>query len=245
MTRTAGLEGILGVLLVASAAGAASYSGSLSYTPPPPADGVMVYAGGRDWPEYSITMSWTVIDEDNTYPLFPWKYSYAFTVAGTKGAISHLILETTEGLAVNDFAGLTGATLDPENPIGMQETGSPYLPEPVYGIRFNPPSSEQMSMTWSFFSNRAPVWGDFYVRDGLPQGQPNVAWNTGFTTPNDVDPTDGPANGSVSYHILRPDGVSGPPIPEPFTMATALLAIAGFGLYVRRHTRKPGAAGPG
>ncbi len=30
------------------------------------------------------------------------------------------------------------------------------------------------------------------------------------------------------------------PVPEPVTMMTALLAIGGFGLYIRRHTRKPG-----
>jgi hypothetical protein len=44
------------------------------------------------------------------------------------------------------------------------------------------------------------------------------------------------------FAIVIP-GSSVPPVPEPFTMATAFLAIGSFGMYIRKHTRK-GLPGP-
>lgn len=49
-----------------------------------------------------------------------------------------------------------------------------------------------------------------------------------------------PAN--QDFAVVIP-GSALPPVPEPFTMATAFLAIGSFGMYIRKHTRK-GLPGP-
>jgi hypothetical protein len=49
-----------------------------------------------------------------------------------------------------------------------------------------------------------PVWGDFYAKSGNAGSGFVAIWNAGFTA-SDIDPTAGPANGSLDYHILVPD----------------------------------------
>ena len=114
-------------------------------------------------------------------------------------------------------------------------SGNQDMPENVYGMRFNPLSGGVTDWTFSFFSNRLPVWGDFYARCGGFQGGINKAYNynmdglnveRGFISP-DVDPVAGPSDGSVDFHILRPDSV----VPEP---ATAVLLVLGSLLVLRK-----------
>jgi hypothetical protein len=122
------------------------------------------------------------------------------------------------------------------------------MPEDIIGIRFNPPEgTSPFSMTWSFWTNRAPVWGDFFAKDGGS----NVGYNYnkdaydvehGFldldnnnTVRDDPDPAVAPSNGSVDSHILRPDSL----VPEP--CALGMLATVAAGLMIcllrrRRHT---------
>jgi hypothetical protein len=199
------------------------YTGSLQYTPPfPPdsGDGLNVQSEDDNWPTYNVSISWTVTNEDTSHPGYPWKYTYTFGHDGNKSGISHIIIEASTNFASTDLEGVTGATFDSVKTQTVQ-SGNTGMPEDVYGIRFNPTSSGQYSMTWTFWSTRAPVWGDFYVKDGGT----NYAYNynntggviNGFVI-GDVDPTAPPANGSVDYHILRPDAV-----PEPMTLGMILL----------------------
>jgi len=160
-----------------------------------------------------------VTNEDDSYPEYPWKYTYTFSHDGDGAALSHLVIEVSDNFTTDDIAGLTGMGLDS---IKLHKTGSgnPNMPENFYGIKFNPVGDGQTSLTWSFYSNRVPVWGDFFAKDGKTGGVNNVAYNynntdgveTGFLDPNgnndvrdDPDPTAPPSSGSVDYHILRPD----------------------------------------
>ena len=213
------------------AANADTHTGSLTYsppTPPDPADALQVE--GTFWPDYTATMTWTVTDEDNSYDGFPWKYTYNFQLTSDgklQGGVSHLIIECSEGMGVGDITGLTGEAVLASSPINLQlvTSGNPGMPEDMWGIRFNPIASDEFDMTWSFWSNRVPYWGDFYVKDGGS----NIAYNynetveLGFLSP-DVDPGTPRGSSPVGlYHILRP----GAPVPEPGTLV--LLITAGLG----------------
>ena len=235
------------ILGCAAAVNADVYSGSLAYSSPAPFDSddeLAVIGQPTQWPSYNVTMHWTVTDEDTSFPSFPWKYTYTFSHDGSQAGFSHIIIETSDGFTEDDITGLTGASVAS---IGLQNvsSGNPHMPENVTGIRFNPLSSGLFSMTWSFWSDRAPVWGDFYARcGGGPVGDlVNSAYNyneddlgveRGFLDPNDdnsllddVDPVAMPSNGSVDFHILRPDSV----VPEP---STPVLLLMGVGLLLRR-----------
>ena len=223
-------------------ANAATYSGSLQYTaplPPGPDDGMYVIGVPNEWGDYNIAMEWTVTDEDPYNASYPWKYTYTFDLdyAGQHdgwGAISHIIIEGSEGILTDDIVGVTGAIVDG---VGYQAVnyGFDDMPEDMWGINFDPPTGDDyFEMTWSFWSNRVPVWGDFYARCGGGPGGEDIYNMTGevekgFLDPNgiddvldDIDPTDPPSNGSIDYHILRPDSY----IPEPMTVS--LLALGGL-----------------
>jgi len=232
-TRTA--VAILAVLALGASAGAATYSGSLQYTPGPPpdsGDGLYVDGPAGQWTTYTVTFSWTVTDGHMTYLGYEWKYEYRMQVSGTQYAFSHLIIETPTDFTSAQIHGLSGATMDS---IALQQTslGNPGMPENVFGIKFDPFGS-LLDWSWSFYSLE-PMWGDFYTRCGGKQGGINHAYNynltgsvaNGFLSP-DTDPAVGPSNGSVDYHVLVPT-------PEPASIA--LLATGAALLLARRRRR--------
>ncbi|MDO8587101.1 MAG: hypothetical protein Q7T82_08690 [Armatimonadota bacterium] len=229
---------------------AVSYSGSLTYSPgPPPDSGDGLYVGipGLQWVNYNVSISWTVTNDD---PISgnPWKYTYTFGHDGTQAGISHVIIEGSEGISASDIAGLTGATLYSTG-IQYANPGTPGMPEDLYGLRFNPLAEGQFGMTWSFWSDRAPVWGDFYARCGGKMGGINRVYNynntggveNGFLDPNgddalldDIDPAGPASNGSLDFHILRPDSV----VPEPSGLLALLCGAVGLGGIITRSRRR-------
>lgn len=230
MTR-AFIPGVMLVLIVAAVQPclAVSYTGTLSTSPPNNVElgGTGFWMTDTD-PVTSIT--WTVTQQTEGY----WYYQYEFVVQ--RANVSHFILEVSDGFDVNnplDFWGLTGSGIDPAKVgVGVYNPGSgnPYMPDDIYGIKFD--ETTATTVKFDFYSWRSPVWGDFYAKCGAVGGTQNTAWNAGFTT-NDTDPSDPPANGSVGYHILRPNDYD-PMIPEPGTLALVGLGLAGIALWTRR-----------
>lgn len=221
---------------------ATTYNGSLSYlTFSDPTNALTVAGPENQWQSYNISLSWQVSDEEPGAPAsHPWKYSYAISFVNPsggalQGAVSHMLLETSTSFTQSDFTGLAGA-----NFAGLgsqiQASGNPGLPDAVYGMRLDP-LEESFELAWSFYSNRDPVWGDFYAKCGGKNGQ-NTIYNSGFTM-SDLDPAAGPSDGSVGFHILRPDStMSPPPVPEPLTISALGVAAAGLVGYMRRRSRK-------
>ena len=150
-----------------------------------------------------------------------WEYGYTFTVP-TKG-ISHLIIEVSPDTTQNDFS--AGAGEWDIYSSTSHGNSNPGMPGEMTGLKINVTVDDVYELYFSFTSPRAPVWGDFYAKDGKDGQPPNqiwvTAWNVGFGNP-DTDPTVGPHDGSEQYHILRPDTVT---VPEP-----GILILLGIGI---------------
>ncbi|MBI2842042.1 MAG: PEP-CTERM sorting domain-containing protein [Armatimonadetes bacterium] len=198
---------------------AGAFTGSLSS----PAGSGITGTGAGWWP---VTFSWIVTQN----PDGSWNYNYTFT--STTKSVSHMIIEVSPEFTLADIiegsfqvhqGSVETVSVDEYLPGGGDNPG---MPDPVYGIKFDATSG--LTLQLSFDSYRAPVWGDFYAKDGKTGSEMNTAYNVGFTSP-DTDPLDPPSDGSVGFHILRPDTI----IPEPSSLAALGAALPFIGLLRR------------
>lgn len=218
------LQLILAIIFTASMAGmaqAVTYTGSLNAG----TNGGIVATDG--WDGSSTILSWTVQDVGSQGGFLLWQYDYNFTVPSKN--ISHVIIEVSPNAQDSDFTILSGISQWVQNYDG-QGNSNPNIPETMRGIKFGP---DGLDYSFSFTTTRAPVWGDFYAKDGKSDGTFVTAWNAGFTA-SDTDPTVPPSNGSVSYSILRPN--TAVIVPEPVSSILFIIGAAtlGFRRYLRR-----------
>lgn len=177
---------------------------------------------GPTWLEWSVTQN-----PDNS-----WHYNYLF--GHPDGETSHFILEVSPTFTENDIFDETGDFGVIEIALFDIGPSNPGIPGPIYGIKFD--EGWGTVTGFSFNSWRAPMWGDFYARDGqappdsdspsdayaalrttpAPEDEWNAAWNVGFLDP---DPTAPVGDGAYMGHLLVPDTDGPPPpVPEPSTM---------------------------
>ena len=84
---------------------------------------------------------------------------------------------------------------------------------------------ESTTLTVSFDSDRAPVWGDFYAKNGTDtEGTDIYLYNSGFSI---ADPLVPAASGSEQNHLLVPDTVA-VPAPGAVFLGSVGLSLAGY-----------------
>lgn len=226
-------------------AASVSYIGKLAYTGP--ADGVL-FVTGFNWLSSTTpaALSWKV---DNITTPGQWHYEYTLSVpdkGGQAADIQRVIIEASNGSSGPAFtiANLSSPTSSPANWIQSIKVGlhspsdNPNLPRNLYGIEFTTVNIDPKLLTISFDTDRAPVWGDFYARSYVVNGDFCALYNYGLFKTPETDPSDAPCNGSILSHVLVPDSTSiGPAVvPAP---AALLLSVVGVPLagWLRRNRR--------
>jgi hypothetical protein len=176
--------------------------------------------GGVDantpWDNDNFTISWD-ISQSGVY----WTYNYTVDIADVAGQIkevSHFILEVTN----NDgpFNIYDGSDSPLEGPAIYSGTSSdPGLPNAFYGVKFDFGSSGGQ-VVYTIITDRAPVWGVFYAKDGVNSTGDHI-----YAYANALNYSDFMTNESLTMNdfIVRPDGVT--VVPEPSSVA-----LLGIGL---------------
>ncbi len=211
------------------------FIGTMSYTPPD--DPATLTMQGSQWNNQSdfIDISWSVYQNPGNELLtatsqpsgYDWYYEYVITVEAFTPQT--FLLEVGQGATTDDFANFLVQKSNPGNndvntntALGtFTDATISNLPQATYGLQFSGMGGSVRNntadvTTISFWSTKAPGWGDFFTNCG---GGGNRAWNIGFTDPS---PTAAAADGSLSGHLLTP-------IPEPgafsFLFLSALIIV--------------------
>ncbi|MFU8848744.1 MAG: hypothetical protein ACNA77_08515 [Opitutales bacterium] len=207
------------------------FIGKMCYNPPD--DPVSLTMQGSNWNTQSdfIDISWSVYQNPGTglttattQPSgYDWYYEYVITVNAFTPQT--FLLEVGQGAATGDFSNFlvqksnpgSNNTVNTNTALGtFTDVTITNLPQATYGLQFSDMGGAERSntadvTTISFWSTKAPGWGDFFTNCG---GGGNRAWNIGFTDPS---PTAAAADGSLSGHLLTP-------IPEPGAFSLMLLS---------------------
>jgi hypothetical protein len=163
-------------------------------------------------------------------------YEYDYSVTVPRKNISHIIIGVSQppaGTYYQFWQGTVDNHTTALTPNLYTDTSNgqsnPNLPTPpgLYGIKF-PENSTSASIT--FFSYNAPVWQDFYAKDGKDGGVKVTAWNTGFGATN--------ASPYASNYIIGPDSTGGGFVPVPVPPGVWLLGSGLLGLGAWSRIRK-------
>lgn len=154
-----------------------------------------------NWSTSGTWLSWEITAMEGDL----WHYEYVWHTDGAD--LSHIIIEVTEGAPGSDFwdweyaySGVQEG--DPTFGWFGPDQGSSNLgmPGSIYGFVLNT-TEDTPIFGFEFTTWRAPVWGDFYAKDGKhnsggPDAGFTYAYNVGFSL----------EDGNDGLHIARPNG---------------------------------------
>lgn len=178
----------------------------------------------------SGTIEWTI-----TQVIGGFEYTYKLTGFVGPPAVSHFAIDLSDD-AIDDPNIVTSAEVDGQTiASGLIEFGD--VEGITGGVKFDVGAGEDNpNVTYSFVSNRAPVWGDVSIEAGQGNGNGNsthfLVQNTGFGDQTRSDPT---------AYIARPNGIaitghSGAVVPLPAAVwaGLSLMGVLG-GVKTLRH----------
>jgi len=168
---------------------ALTYSGSLSSTPNGGLYATKDWSGVEDSNQPNSSFSWAVEFNATANPNL-WTYNYMWF--GDRKALSHIIVQVSDtfGMA-NIYDGTTAPYELNTFTATDQGASNPGIPAPLFGLKFTP-QVDTTSYSFSIVTDRAPMWGNVYAKDGKTGGNDVYAYNTGFNlVPPVFDPFTG------------------------------------------------------
>ena len=191
------------------------YTGYRTADPGDPHYGIFATDGWGDATGGYFQISWD-IDYNMSYPK-PYRYEYTFDIPDYGGGLSHFIIEVSKDSTRDMFWPDPGDELT----IHKEQQGNLGLPSHLFGIKTNT-SGQTGIQTYTIWSDKAPMWGDLYAKDGTLGGTgiELYAYNLGFG----VEPT--LSESSYNNWIAVPDTET--MVPEPATLVLMILGILGL-----------------
>ena len=179
-----------------------------------------------------VTFSWNITQSGS---LYTYVYTFSDPYCKQLKELSHLIIQVSNTFSSADIEPGTTSGWDGPKEYGPDDPGNsnPDIPATIAGIKWNADDGHMvvtdtgsvMSYTITLVSDRPPMAGNFYAKDGKEGGFPVYAWSgtpTGFG--NNIPVPDPPAVTPVGH------------APEPITLILYAFGFAGAGIY--RHLRR-------
>ncbi len=208
------------MLLFPAASRADLYSGSLNAG----TDGGLL--GTEQWNSVSTVLTWSITYQQQNSN---WIYTYNYTFTVPKKDISHVITQVSESFTTGNIFGGTTLNYSLATYSSSNGNSNPGMPASYLGLKWNTDDvlgkdAPAKTFSWTIVTDRAPMWGSFYAKDGKSGGS-NGQFVYAYAT------------GNVSV----PDTQNGPPpVPLPasaWLLGSALAGLVGIKLRLRRAVR--------
>ena len=182
MMRTVTLKpGVLAAMLLVAASVAAGEA--LAY----PTSGSLFYdAGGSGlhatdgWANSGTNLSWDISESGGLFT-----YAYTFTVP--RKDPSHVILQVSGNFTTDNIKpGTTGSPVPGFYSGTTQGNSNPGMPGGFQGLKWN--VSTGTTASWTLVTDRMPMMGNFYSKDGTDSGTKVFAYSGGAASFNNLVP---------------------------------------------------------